>query len=196
MLAIVWAVKHFWPYLYGQRFRILSDHKPLQWAFKVQNPSLRLLRWHLQLAEHECLVNYIPGKDNAVADALSHIRAITTRKNTKNVKPFEHRPFKDSKDVAVLSSPDRVRKNPFFSGLKYSVSQVNEMEKCTMGNKTIYLVSYRSSARSPFSTEAFRQILTSLRQLMLKDNCTEIGLFDNFNAISKFRFVHYRSQNR
>lgn len=28
-LAIVWAVKHFRPYIYGQKFKIYTDHQPL-----------------------------------------------------------------------------------------------------------------------------------------------------------------------
>jgi len=29
LLAIVWAVKHFRPYVYGTKFLIITDHKPL-----------------------------------------------------------------------------------------------------------------------------------------------------------------------
>lgn len=29
LLTIVWAVKHYRPYLYGSKFKILTDHLPI-----------------------------------------------------------------------------------------------------------------------------------------------------------------------
>ncbi len=51
--AIVWAVQKFRPYLLGQKFEILSDHKPLQWASKVRDTGARLMRWKLKLEEYD-----------------------------------------------------------------------------------------------------------------------------------------------
>jgi hypothetical protein len=44
-LTIVWACKHFRPYLLGRKFQILTDHRGLTWLFNVKDPSSRLLRW-------------------------------------------------------------------------------------------------------------------------------------------------------
>ena len=73
LLAIVWACKHFRPYLYGRKFTIVTDHRPLTWIFSVKDPSSRLLRWRLQLEEHEYEVKYKKGSSNTNADALSRI---------------------------------------------------------------------------------------------------------------------------
>ena len=45
LLAIVWATKYFRPYLYGRKFKLVSDHKPLLWIMNVKDPGLRLMRW-------------------------------------------------------------------------------------------------------------------------------------------------------
>lgn len=71
LLAIVWSVKHFRPYLYGRKFTILTDNKPLIWLFNVKDPSSRLVRWRLLLEEYDYEIHYKPGKSNYVADALS-----------------------------------------------------------------------------------------------------------------------------
>lgn len=73
LLAVVWAVKHFRPYLYGRTFKIITDHKPLVYLFNLKDPSSRLLKFRLLLEEYDYVVEYVKGKDNAAADALSRV---------------------------------------------------------------------------------------------------------------------------
>ena len=40
LLAIVWGVRYFRPYLYGTKFTIVTDHKPLTWIVSVKEPDL------------------------------------------------------------------------------------------------------------------------------------------------------------
>lgn len=70
-LAIIYATNHFRPYLYGKEFTLVTDHKPLVWMNSVRDPTSRLLRWRLKLAEYEYKIMYKPGKTNLNADALS-----------------------------------------------------------------------------------------------------------------------------
>lgn len=74
MLAIVWAVKHFRPYLYGRNFTIITDHRPLTWLFNVKDPGSRLIRWRLKLEEYDYNIVYKSGTSNANADCLSRIK--------------------------------------------------------------------------------------------------------------------------
>jgi hypothetical protein len=80
LAAIVWGIKHFRPYLYGRKFKIISDHKPLTWIMSVKDPGSRLLRWRIQLEEYDYEIIYKPGAQNGNADALSRINAITGEK--------------------------------------------------------------------------------------------------------------------
>lgn len=73
LLAIVWAVKHFRPYLYGRTFKIQTDHKPLISLFGMRDPSSRLMKFRLILEEYDFVVEFLKGKNNAAADALSRL---------------------------------------------------------------------------------------------------------------------------
>lgn len=74
LLAIVWATKHFRTYLYGQKFVIVTDHRPLIWLFNCKDPSSRLIRWRLKLEEYDYDIHYKPGCANSNADALYEIQ--------------------------------------------------------------------------------------------------------------------------
>lgn len=74
LLAIVWAVKKFENYLYGQKFIVETDHRALEYLFKQTNPSSRLTRFRLALEQHDFIIKYIKGKSNVVSDALSRIQ--------------------------------------------------------------------------------------------------------------------------
>lgn len=70
-LAVVWGVTHFRPFLYGQRFTIVTDHQPLTFLRTVKDPKGRLARWIQELSAYEFDVRYKPGKKHSDADALS-----------------------------------------------------------------------------------------------------------------------------
>ncbi len=73
LLAIVEAVRHWRCYLEGNPFptKVLTDHQGLQWLNSKAELSGRQARWVESLSDLEYEVHYIPGTQNAVADALS-----------------------------------------------------------------------------------------------------------------------------
>lgn len=90
LLAIVWAVRHFRPYLYDKKFKIYTDHRPLVYLFSMTDPSSRLIKFRLMLENFSFDVYYKKGSDNAAADALSRIsyepeRATITSEELKNI---------------------------------------------------------------------------------------------------------------
>ena len=73
LLAIVEACRQFRPYIYGRKFTIETDHKPLTWLYSLKTPNARLIRWRLRLEEYDYIIKYKKGSENYVADALSRI---------------------------------------------------------------------------------------------------------------------------
>jgi Reverse transcriptase (RNA-dependent DNA polymerase)./Integrase core domain. len=74
LLSIVWSTKYFRPYLYGKKFIIQTDHRPLVWLMSLKDPNSKLLRWKIKLDEYNFEIKYKEGKLNTNADALSRVR--------------------------------------------------------------------------------------------------------------------------
>ena len=71
LLAILFSVETFRPYLYGRKFTLETDHRPLVWLHNVKNPNSKLVRWRYRLNEYDYEIIYKKGITNLNADALS-----------------------------------------------------------------------------------------------------------------------------
>ena len=71
LTAIRYAVKHFKPLLYGRKYIIRTDHKPLIYLATMKGTDSKLIRTLEDLNMGHYSIEYVPGKTNVVADALS-----------------------------------------------------------------------------------------------------------------------------
>ena len=71
LAAVVFALKIWRHYLYGEKCRIFTNHKSLNYLLTQKELNLRQRRWLELLKDYDCIVDYHPGKANVVADALS-----------------------------------------------------------------------------------------------------------------------------
>lgn len=73
LLAIVLACEHWAGYLEGSQFPILvrTDHQPLTWLNSRPVVTARLARWVARLTGYDFTIDYVKGKENGAADALS-----------------------------------------------------------------------------------------------------------------------------
>nr|GEX55586.1 reverse transcriptase domain-containing protein [Tanacetum cinerariifolium] len=59
-------------YLYETKCTVFTDHKSLQHILDQKELNMRQRRWLELLSDYDCDIRYHPGKENVVADALSH----------------------------------------------------------------------------------------------------------------------------
>ncbi len=84
-LAIVWAVIHFRPYLYGTNFTLYTDHQPIKWLMTNDKLTGKLARWALILQEYEFKVSHRPSITHQNADTMLR-RPFTTFEDFSKVK--------------------------------------------------------------------------------------------------------------
>jgi len=75
--AVVWAVIHFRPYLYGTNFPLYTNHQPIKWLMTNDKLTGKLARWALILQEYEFKVIHQPGITHQNAD-ITLRRPLTT----------------------------------------------------------------------------------------------------------------------
>lgn len=78
LLGVVEAIRQFRPYLWGRRFRVVTDHAALRWLHTMNGtqeggPQSRLTRWVIKLQEYNFYVEHKPGKTHVDCDAISRL---------------------------------------------------------------------------------------------------------------------------
>nr|GFC88620.1 putative reverse transcriptase domain-containing protein [Tanacetum cinerariifolium] len=71
LAAVVFALKIWRHYLYGESCDVFTDHKSLKYIFTQRELNIRQRRWLELLKDYDTNIQYHPGKANVVADALS-----------------------------------------------------------------------------------------------------------------------------
>ena len=71
LAAIVFALKIWHHYLYGEQFEVFSDNKSLKYIFTQRDLNMRQHKWMEFLEYYDFTFHYHPGKANVVANALS-----------------------------------------------------------------------------------------------------------------------------
>lgn len=215
LLAIVWAIKHFRPYLYGKQFKIITDHKPLVWLFNVKDPSSRLMRWRLKLEEYNYQILYKEGKQNTNADALSRnpqvsvlqIEASGSKDTDMSYSLFLQHALNDSlwkTDNIVFQTSGNIKgllvkeKNP-SPRIKITLAENNKAEDITLipGNieiskgkhlTKIHLIT-RENKSAPINLETVFKCLIQLKKYVISNNTTSISIAPIGNPAHKTKLI-------
>ena len=93
-LSLVFGVTKFHQYLYGMKFVLITDHRPLIGLFNEQRPippqaSGRLQRWALTLAGYAYIIRHRSGDAHGNCDALSRL-PLQSPHSAKTPAPAEY----------------------------------------------------------------------------------------------------------
>lgn len=80
--AVVWAIRHFRPYLGGSRFEVMTDHKPLANIRSIKpghDPTGKRERWSIELSAYDFSIQYHKRVNNGNADAFPDCQKMLKR---------------------------------------------------------------------------------------------------------------------
>ena len=90
LAAVVFALKIWRHYLYGEKCEIFTDHKSLKYIFTQKELNMRQRRRLELIKDYDCTTGYHLGKANVVANVLSRQEKLITRSVQEEVrKDFE-----------------------------------------------------------------------------------------------------------
>ena len=116
LVTVVFSMKIWRHYLYGENCRIYTDHKSLKFLLTQKELNLRQRRWLELFKDYDCIIDYHPGKANVVAYAL--------RRKTVAAMSLQHSEWRLADDGAILA---QLTAQPILKQIMIS-AQKNDVE--------------------------------------------------------------------
>ena len=132
LLAVVFALKRFHQYLWGNYFILFTDHRALTYLHTQKIANAMMINWLDTIIEYNFDIVHLPGVDNVLPDALSRLfsvvdelgedKAMAHKENksgtminramtkSKNVKPSNRRDESDIEQSTFMTPPEEDRK--------------------------------------------------------------------------------------
>ena len=156
LVAVVFALKIWRHYLYGEKCRIYIDHKSLKYLLTQKELNLRLRRWLELFKDYDCIINYHLEKANVVADALS--------KKVMAALSLQHSEWRLADDGAILAQlqAQPVLKQMIIDAQKNDEEMQKKVQMVRDGDKTGFSV--KKMEVCIFKTDYVCQMIKSSRK--------------------------------
>ena len=202
MMGIYFGITHFKPYLYGRKFLVKTDHKPLVHMWSIKNPTSRIINMRLELGEFDFDVEYIPGPDNVEADALSRVNfgSITnpkilaiTRSMAKRLDSLpnpgvEEIPIVDELGCYEASSEIDVKNMPL---LKFDVSDVALTFEVRKARRQLFCSQIYLTETN---TDTIRLALAEIQSAALNASVRDMRLAANDDVFRYVSIAEFKTQ--
>ena len=163
-LSLIFGVKKFHQYLYGRKFTLVTDHKPLTAILGAKKgiPSLaaaRLQRWAVLLSAYQYEIQFKSTSDHANADGLSRL------------------PLSDSKEASVVcSSEPSVFNISQIESLPVTAAQVEAATRTDPILSKVLHYTKQGWPRTQQSTEALKPFRQRSQELTVEGGCLLWGM--------------------
>ena len=185
-LAVVCAIKEFYPYLYGFPFTVITDHNPLTSLKGIKDTGGRLTRWLMFLQQFNFEIKYKKGSQHSNADALSRQPPISTL----------------TCDSTLLASTAELiqsqQEDPRLSLIRDHVEQGTPLPKCPPGLRKCFIhdgILCRSYKESSTGTEHVQIVVPDvLKDTIMREThgLGHLGIKKTLNTIkTKFYWPGY-----
>ncbi|XP_054276477.1 uncharacterized protein K02A2.6-like [Macrosteles quadrilineatus] len=136
--AIYWGVKKFFPYCYGRKFILVTDHKPLVSIFHPSKslPAMsatRLLNYALFLAGFDYKIEYRKTSDHSNADFLSRFPVEKLEEGEDLYSKFQMNQI-SMLPLTKETIAEHTKKDTFFSKVKTALENGDDLETMGLNN--------------------------------------------------------------
>lgn len=143
-LAIMWGVQKHHQYLFGRKFTLKTDHKPLVYIFGPkggipQTAASRLQRWAAKLAAYDFTIDYVKSTSNGNADALSRLPLCGRSEGESGTIDKHYLLYvKDTLPLGYEEIASEIKKDNLLSRI-YGYVMFGWPEKCKDDEKPFYV---------------------------------------------------------
>lgn len=147
-LAIFFAIKKFDQYLRGNKFTLMTDHKPLEHLFGNKRKlsklvNNRLTRWALYIGEYNYEIVYRQGKTNTVADFLSRFPNKDEKQSKKEKQILKISEQNQEEKVGDMFLTEKIIKkntnnDPILRTIKQCIESKAWTQNLTENNSAFY----------------------------------------------------------